>query len=125
MQLKALTKSGTEMADGQCETDRMRGLRGGRELTTTQVAKLVSTGRSWLDDWRGEVPARVNSCHGGRLCAGGRVTRATANAWCWMKEAATKSWRRDLQIQVSSLFLAPVAETASDLSYYPVCPAAR
>jgi hypothetical protein len=104
MQLKALTKSGTEMADGQCETDRMRGLRGGRELTTTQVAKLVSTGRSWLDDWRGEVPARVNSCHGGRLCAGGRVTRATANAWCWMKEAATKSWRRDLQMLVSSFY---------------------
>jgi len=25
-------------------------------------------------------------------------------AWCWMKEAVTESWRRDLNLQVSSLF---------------------
>jgi hypothetical protein len=31
------------------------------------------------------------------------VTRAIANEWCWMKETATKSRRRDLQMPVSSL----------------------
>ena len=73
MQLKALTKSGTEMTDGRCQSDRMTGLRGGRELTTTQVAKLVSTGWSALSDLRREVPAKVNSYHGGRLCCSKNV----------------------------------------------------
>ena len=35
---------------------------------TTQVAKLVSTGRSWLNDWMGEAPANMNYLYGGRLC---------------------------------------------------------
>ena len=130
-----------------------------RELTTTQVAKLVSTGRSWVSDWRGKVPAKVNCHHGARLCAlkdviarciglapvslrgkrflayaGNRLrnlggepngiatprqvgARNDKRAWCWLKEAATKSWRRDLQMRVSSLFLAPVVETSPDFSY--------
>jgi hypothetical protein len=31
--------------------------------------------------------------------------RRDESAWCWMKEAATKGWRRDLHLKVSSLFL--------------------
>jgi hypothetical protein len=124
------------------------------------VAKLVSIGWSWLSDWRGEIPAKVNSYHGGRLSTGGRVTQdnllgsllchceerdssltlgtssaipmgsqtrlprpdksglaITKRAWCWMKETATKGWRRDLRMRVSSLFLAPVAQTSPDFSY--------
>jgi hypothetical protein len=50
------------------EADRMPGLRGGRELTTMQVAKQLSTGQSWLRDCTREVSAKVNSCQGGRLC---------------------------------------------------------
>ena len=121
MQLKASTKSAIRMTDEQCQADKMPGLRGGRELRTTQLAKLVSTGRSWVSDWRGEVPARVNCYHGGRFCAGGRVTQATANAWCWMKESATRSWRRDLQMPVSSLFFTPVKESLPAFSYRSIC----
>jgi len=86
-------------------------------LTTAQVAKLVSTGLTWVYDWTGGVPARVNSYHDGGLCAGGRVTQTAANAWCWMKETATKNWRRDLQVRVSSLFFAPVRESLPAFSY--------
>lgn len=82
---------------------------------TTQVASLGSAGRSWPGWWGREVPARANSCHGGRLCAGGRVTRATAGAWCWMKEAAAKSWRRDLQVTVSSLVFSTGQGTIASL----------
>ena len=106
IKLKALTESATGMTDRQCEVNnKMWGLRGGSELTTTRVAKQVSAGRSWMYDWTGEIPATVSSYHGARSCAGSRVSQATANAWCWRKEAATKSWRRDLQELVSSLFL--------------------
>ena len=35
----------------------------------------------------------------------GRLPRNDKGAWCWMKETATKSWRRDLDEPVSSLFL--------------------
>ena len=125
MQLKALTESGTWMTDEQCEADKMPGLMGRRELMTMQFAKLVSTGRTWLHGWTREVPARVNSYYGGRLCAGGRVNQATANAWCWMKEAATKGWRRDLQMRVSSLFLVPVEESLPDFCYHSVYPAGQ
>jgi hypothetical protein len=72
------------------------------ELTITQMAELVSAGRSWRGDWMGEFPAKVNSWRSGRLCARGGVTQLTADAWRWIKEAATKSWRRDPQEPVSS-----------------------
>ncbi|MGB5925364.1 MAG: hypothetical protein WBH01_04640 [Dehalococcoidia bacterium] len=121
--MKALTESGTEMADGQCEADKMPGLRGGRELMTTQVAKLVSTGRSWLDDWRGEVPAKVNFYHGGEPngIATPRLVgaRNDDSAWCWMKEAATKSWRRDLQMPVSSFYFGDGRESMTRFSLLP------
>jgi len=42
-----------------------------RELM--QVAKLVSTGWSWLPDWTREVSARMNSCQGGRWCCSKNV----------------------------------------------------
>jgi hypothetical protein len=126
MQLKALTKSSTGMTDEQCQADKMPGLRGGRELTTTRVAKLASTGRSWPGERTREVTARMNFCHGGlaplslrgakrRSNPGGEPNeiatprqvgaRNDKRAWCWMKETAAESWRRDLQKQVSSLFL--------------------
>jgi len=104
MRLKALARSGTGMTDQQCEVDKMCGLRGRRELTITQVAKLVRTGWSRLICWSGKVPGGANSYHFGRFCAGGRVAQATAGGWWWTKEAATKSWRRDVRWQVSSLF---------------------
>jgi hypothetical protein len=153
MQLKALTKSATGMTDEQCEAGKMPGLRGGRELTIAQVAKLPSSGRSWLNDLRREVPVRMNYYHGGLAFlswqgvrflayAGDRLrnlggepneiatprqvgARNDKRAWYWLKETATKSWRRDLQMTVSSLFLVPVAQTSSDLSYRLVCRAGR
>jgi hypothetical protein len=139
----------------------MPGLKGGRGLTTTQVAKLLSSGRNWLQEWTGKVPAKLNFYHGGRLCCSKNVgarsigvgslslrgarflpydrnrlrnlggesneiaaprlvgARNDKNAWCWTKEAATRSWRRDLQTPVSSLFygfMATATEAASDLS---------
>jgi len=39
------------------------------------------------------------------------LSRNDRLAWCWMKEAATKSWRRDLDEQVSSLFLGLTSRT--------------
>jgi hypothetical protein len=33
------------------------------------------------------------------------AARNDKGAWCWMKETATESWRRDLDEPVSSLFL--------------------
>ena len=125
MRLKALTRSGTGMTDQQCEVDKMCGLRGRRELTITQVVKLVRTGWSWLGRWTEEPPARLNSCRGGLgvlslrkaiddeaiwqipdEVAAPRLVGAGNDkwAWWWMKEAATKSWRRDVHWQVSSLF---------------------
>jgi hypothetical protein len=125
MRLKALTTSVTGMTDEQCEVDKVRGLRGGRKLRTTQVAKLVGTGRSWLGGWMREVPAMVSLCHEAlaslslrgakrRSNPGGEPNRIVTHrlvgahnyksAWCWMKDAATKSWRRDLQEPVSSFY---------------------
>ena len=143
MQLKALTKSATGMTDEQCETGKMSGLRGGRELTTTQVAKLVSTGWSRVGELTKEVPVNLG-CYRARepaeiaapRQAGARNdkrepdeiatprqvgARNDKRAWCWMKETGTKSWRRDLRVPVSSLFLVPVAETSPDFSYRLVC----
>ena len=40
-----------------------------------------------------------------------------------VNQAATKTWGRDLQEPVSSLVLAPVAQTSSNFSYHLVCPA--
>ena len=108
MQLKALTTSGTGMTDEQCNTDKMRGLTGGR-LTTGQVLELVGSGRSWVSDCRGKVPVNLG-CYRARapaeIAAPRQVgARNDKGAWCWLKEAATKSWRRDLQMTVSSLVL--------------------
>ena len=106
MQLSALARSATGMTDRQCEaSNELCGLRGGGELTTTWMTKQVNTGRSCTGDWKGEVPARAEFCHGGLSGAGEHVTQTTANVWCWPKEAATESWRRDLNLQVSSLVL--------------------
>jgi hypothetical protein len=116
MQLKALTRSDMGMTDDQCRvSNEIRGLRGGRELKTTQVANQVRAGRSCTDRWTGGVPARVDSYHGDLLCAGERVTQAMAGAWWWPNEAATKSWRRDLDLQVSSLVSG--LDTQDDYSY--------
>jgi len=110
MQLKALTKSVTGMTDEQCEAGKMPGLRGGRELTTAQVVERPSN----LGGEPNEIatPRQVGA-------------RNDKRAWCWLKETATKSWRRDLQEPVSSLFLVPVAQTSSDFSYRLVCRAGR
>jgi len=102
MQLKALTKSATGMTDEQCEADKMPALRGGRELTTTQFAERPSNPGGGPNEIA--TPRQVGA-------------RNDKGAWCWLKETATKSWRRDLQVRVSSLFLAPVAETSPDFSY--------
>jgi hypothetical protein len=107
------------MTDEQCEAGEMPGLKGGRGLATTQVAKLLSSGRNWMRDWTGEVPAKLDFYHGGRLCVGGRVTQATASAWCWMKEAATKSWRRDLQEPVSSFYFGDGRESMTRFILLP------
>jgi len=153
------------------QADKMARPRGRRELTTTQVAKLISTGRSWLRDWAREVSAKVNFYRGGRLCRSKNLVaqfiglaslslrgarflayaseqapqsppppvfarshrrrinlancseiaaprlvgaRNDKSAWCWMKETATKIWRRDLQEPVSSLVLAMVGADEQD-----------
>ena len=111
MQSKALTRSATDITDEQCQLYTTAGLRVRRELKAGQVRKLVSTGRGWVSDWTGKVPAKKDFYHGGKLCAGYRVTRATAHAWCRMKQAATKSWRRDLQVAVSSLVSGGIGRT--------------
>jgi hypothetical protein len=51
------------------------------------------------------------------------VNQATGNAWCPVNQTATKGWRRDLRVPVSSLFLTPVAESLPGFSYRSVCPA--
>jgi hypothetical protein len=122
-----LSRSVIGMTDQQCITSsEMCGLRGGRELTTTRVARQTNTDRSWMYDWRQGVPATIASYYGAlaspslrgakrRSDLGGEPNgiatprlvgaRNDKNAWCWTKEAATKSWRRDPQELVSSLFL--------------------
>ena len=120
--------------------------RGRRELTTTKVAKLFSTGRSWLPDWTREVPAKVNSYHGGRTFLSLRGAKRRSNlggesseiatprqvgarndkrAWCWMKEAATKSWRRDLQMPVSSFYFGDGRESMTRFILLPRSPRCR
>ncbi|MCK4844022.1 MAG: hypothetical protein KAS83_03520, partial [Dehalococcoidia bacterium] len=42
-------------------------------MTTMQVAKLVSTGWSWLPDWTREVSAKVNCYQSGRWCCSKNV----------------------------------------------------
>jgi len=72
------------------------------------------------------VFARLTSVSRSNLLGAG-IDRPSARndkrAWWWMKEAATKSWRRDPQMTVSSLFLTMAAETSSDFSYSMMCPA--
>ena len=121
----------------------MCGLRGGRELKTTRVAKQASTGWRWLQDCMEEIPAKVSSCQ--RVLAflslrgakrrgnlgepDGIATprfvgaRNDKNAWCWMKQAATKSWRRDLNLQVSSLVFGTGKGTAA--SFLPPLDSSR
>ena len=117
MQLKALTRSARGMTDDQCRvSNQMCGLRGGRELQTTQVADQAGAGRSCTGEWTGGVPVKAGFYHGELLCAGERVTQAMAGAWWWLEEAATRSWRRDLDLQVSSLVS---GLDAQDDCFYP------
>ena len=112
MQLKALMRLVTGMTDNQCRvSNQMCGLRGGRELTITPVAKQASTGRSCTGDWAEKIPAGTAFFDRGPSCAGDRVIQAMANAWWWLKESATISWRRDLQKLVSSLVLELMGST--------------
>ena len=111
------------------EADKMPGPRERRELTTTQVAKLVSSGRNWMDDWTGEVPAKVNSYHGGapneiatpRLVGARNDKRGPR----LINQAAIKTLRRDRQMLVSSLFLTPVKESLPAFSYRSIYPAGQ
>jgi hypothetical protein len=123
MQLRALTRSATGMTDQQCKTSNgMCGLRGGRELKTTRVASQASAGWPWLRDCMEQTPTEVNRCHDGftfpslpgtmvpkQSGRGVRLPRPFSGAgddkgaWWWYTEAAAKSWRRDLNLQVSSL----------------------
>ena len=98
MQVKALPKSTTGITDEQCQGKQDAWDEGRRELTTMQVAKLFSAGRSSK-----EIAAPRPRFIGG---AGN-----DKSAWWWTKEAATKSWRRDVHLQVSSLFLGPMDST--------------
>ena len=78
-------KSAMGMIGGQREADaKVCGLRGGRELITRIEIGMPST------------------------CGAGCLAHNDKSAWCWMKETATKSWRRDLDESVSSLFLGPM-----------------
>ncbi len=132
MQLKALMRLVRRMTDDQCRVRKeMCGLRGGRELHMSRVADQSSAGRSCTGDWTGEVPANVSSYRGGTACISLRGAGFLADGWnrlgnlalepnsiatprqvgvrndkgaCWWPNgAATESWRRDLDVQVSSL----------------------
>jgi len=109
MQLKALTKSAIGMTDEQCQPDKMPGLRGGRELTMAQVAKLPRLGGSWPVDLVIKAGTGTDFYRGGEqgeIAAPRQVgARNDKVTWCWMKETAIEHWRRDLNLQVSSLFL--------------------
>jgi hypothetical protein len=121
-----LTGSAAGMTDEQYEADKkVCGLRGGRELMTRQVAKLPSSAWSRVGELTKEVLVNLG-CYRARepaeIAAPRQVgARNDKRAWCWMNQATTKAWRRDLQEQVSSLFLAPLAQTSSDFSYLSVC----
>lgn len=73
-------------------------------MTTTQVAKQVNTGRSWMHDGTREVPATLSSCPGARLCPGGRVDGATADAWCWKTGSYKKLEKRPAGIGLFTVF---------------------
>ncbi len=136
--MQALTRSAAEMIDGQCQLDKMAGLRGGRELTTTQVTSLGSRGESSVGRWMRKVPATARrylgrlglmSLRGAkrRSNLGGEPSeiatprqlgaRSDKSAWCWMKQAAAKSWRRDLQMTVSSLVFGTGQGTMASLLF--------
>ena len=111
-----MTRSGTGTTDRQCKVNNeMCGLRGGRELTTTQVAKQANTGRTRMYDWTGEVPATVTSYRGGlaflslrgakrRSNLGGEPNevatprqvgaRNDKDAWCWKTGSYKKLEKR-------------------------------
>ena len=108
MQLKALMRSARGMTGDQCRvSSEMCELRGGGELQASQVANQASAGRIFADRWTGEVPAMVDFYNGGAGNGKG--------AWWWPKEAAMRSWRRDLNSQVSSLISG--LNTQYDYSY--------
>jgi len=65
-------------------------------LTTTQVAERPSNPGGEPSEIA--TPRQVGA-------------RNDKGAWCWLKETATKSWRRDLQMRVSSLFLGLMNKT--------------
>ena len=56
---------------------------------TMQVTRQFSTGRGSNEI---AVPRQVGA-------------HSNKSAWWWTNQAATKSWRRDVHLQVSSLFL--------------------
>jgi len=53
------------MTGEECQLDKNPELRGRKELTTGQVAKLANTGRNWLGDLGRRVPANMNCYHDG------------------------------------------------------------
>ena len=89
------------------------------------VAKQLSTRQSWLPDWTREALAKLNPYGSGRLCMSERVNQATTGIWCWINQAATKIWGRDLQEPVSSLVLSMAGEASPGMSYCLVCYAGR
>jgi hypothetical protein len=105
--VKALPKSTTGITDEQCQGKQDAWNEGRRELTTMQVAKLFSAGRSSKEI---AAPRQVGA-------------RNNKSAWWCTIEAATKSWRRDVHLQVSSLFLTMAADASRDFSYPVICPA--
>ncbi len=107
------------MTDKQCKgSSKACGLRGGRELTTTQVSKQVNTGRSWLRDWTGEVPARVSSYLGGErngIATPRQVgARNDKGAWWCNNEAARKLEKRPAN---AGLFIVFGADGQDDYFY--------
>jgi len=82
----------------------------------TKMAEPANRGWTPTRDWMGEVSATMGSYYSARLCLGGCLTPETANAWWWTIGSATRSWRRDLQEMVSSLFF---GLTKRDDYFYP------
>ena len=107
------------------DAGKMPGLMGKGKLTTMQLAKQLSTGQSWLTDWKREFLEKPKPYGSGSLCMESSVNQATTRIWRWINQVATKMWGRDLHELVSSLFLALAAETSSNLSYCLVYPTGR
>jgi hypothetical protein len=113
MQVTALPKSTTGITDEQCQGKQDAWNEGRRELTTMQVAKLFSAGRSSKEiarnDSKGAIivsaakqsPAPLHGIAAPRPVG----ARNDKSAWWWPQETAVKIWRRDLQMPVSSLVL--------------------